>query len=87
VATSISRTSDGHVNVFFANFTGLVAGSNPIQTPVSGVEVNVKSKSVVKGFFLPFMGDAQAVSGTRHGDSITFALPAITRGAVFWYEP
>jgi hypothetical protein len=87
VATSIARTSDGHINAFFANFSGLIGGSNPIQTPQSGVEVSVKSKSAVKGFFLPFMGDAQAVNGTRHGDSITFALPAITRGAVFWYEP
>jgi hypothetical protein len=23
----------------------------------------------------------------RKGDTVTFALPAITKGAVFWYEP
>jgi hypothetical protein len=86
VATSIARTSDGHINCFFANFTGLRGGVNPVQTPQDGVEVSVKTKSDGKGFFLPFLGEAQAVNGVRHGDAITFTLPAITKGAVFWYE-
>jgi hypothetical protein len=87
VATSIARTSDGRTNCFFANFAGLVAGSNPIQTPQSGIEVSLKTKSEGKAFFLPFMGDVQSVQGTRHGDTVTFRLPDITRGAVFWLEP
>jgi hypothetical protein len=87
LATSISRTSDGHIHCFFANFAGLRGGSNPIQTPQAGVEVSVTSKSDGKGFFLPFLGDVQPVKGVRHGDAITFALPPITRGAVFWVEP
>jgi hypothetical protein len=86
VATSIARTSDGHINCFFANFTGLRGGVNPVQTPQAGVEVSVKAKSDGKGFFLPFLGEVQAVKGVRHGDSVTFTLPAITKGAVFWYE-
>ncbi|MGA2103580.1 MAG: hypothetical protein ABSG34_20875, partial [Candidatus Sulfotelmatobacter sp.] len=87
VATSIARTSDGHINCYFANFAGLVGGSNPIQTPQEGVQVTLKSKSEGKAFFLPFMGEPQPVKGERHGDSITFTLPTITRGAVFSYEP
>jgi len=87
IATSISRTSDGHMNCFFANFAGLVGGKNPIQTPQGGVTVSVTSQSEGKGFFLPFMGSVQAVKGVREGDSVRFALPTITRGAVFWYEP
>ncbi len=87
VATSVARTSDGHINCFFANFAGLRGGSNPIQTPQNSVEVTVQSKSGGKGFFLPFLGETQAVEGTRRGDALTFALPPITRGAVFWYEP
>jgi hypothetical protein len=87
VATSIARTADGHINFFFANFAGLRAKSNPVQTPQSGVEVRVTSKAEGKGFFLPFLGEAQAVKGVRKGDTVTFALPAITKGAVFWYEP
>jgi hypothetical protein len=87
IATSIARSSDGHINCFFANFAGLVAKSNPIQTPQTGVEVSLQAKSEGKGYFLPFMGESQTVTGKRHGDTLTFALPPITRGAVFWYEP
>ena len=87
VATSIAQTSDHHINCFFANFAGLRGGSNPVQTPQTGVEVSVISKSESKGFFLPFLGEVEPVKGVRHGDVITFTLPAITKGAVFWYEP
>jgi hypothetical protein len=86
VATSIARTSDGHINVFFANFAGLRGGSNPIQTPQTGIEVNVKSAAEGRGFVLPFLGEAQEIKGLRHGDVVTFSLPTITKGAVFWYE-
>jgi hypothetical protein len=86
VATSVSQTPDGHVNVFFANFDGLKGGVNPLQTPQRGVQVTVVSKSDLKGSFLPFLGDVQAVQGARRGDSVTFTLPTITKGAVFWYE-
>jgi len=87
IATSISRTPDGHVNCFFANFAGLKGGANPIQTPQTGVKITVTAKSDVKGFFLPFMGDVQALQGTRTGNKLTFTLPPISKGAVFWYEP
>ncbi len=87
VATSIAHTTDGHINVYFANFAGLVGGSNPIQTPQNGVQVDIAAKSDLKGHFLPFMGNEETVQGTRNGDSISFKLPAITRGAVFWMEP
>lgn len=86
VATSISRTSDGHLNCFFANFAGLRGGVNPVQTPQSGVQVTIATKSEGKGFFLPFLGEVQPVSGVRNGDSVSFTLPVITKGAVFWYE-
>lgn len=87
IATSVARTPDGHVNVFFANFAGLVGGSNPVQTPQSGITVMVKSSGDLKGSFLPFLGQVQALKGVRSGDSVSFTLPTITRGAVFWYEP
>jgi hypothetical protein len=86
VATSISRTTDGHVNVFFANFDGLKGGVNPVQTPQTEVRVRVTSKSDVKGSFLPFLGEVHTVQGVRKGDSVVFTLPTITKGAVFWYE-
>ena len=86
VATSIARTTDGHVNVFFANFDGLKGGVNPVQTPQTGIKVTVMSKSDLKGSFLPFLGEVQPVQSVRNGDSVTFTLPTITKGAVFWYE-
>ena len=52
---------------------------------VTGVEVSLKSKSE-KGLFLPFLGEVQTVQGARHGDTVTFSLPPITKGAVFWVE-
>ncbi|MBZ5683493.1 MAG: hypothetical protein LAP86_00535 [Acidobacteriia bacterium] len=87
IATSIARTSDGHISVFLANFAGLRGGSNPVQTPQDGVEVTVQAKAEGKGFFLPFLGQVQAVKGERSGESIRFTLPTISRGAVFWFEP
>jgi hypothetical protein len=86
VATSISRNPEGRVSVYFANFAGLRGGANPIQEPQAGVRVTVKTVSDIHGTFLPFMGTPQPVASTRSGDSIAFELPAITRGAVFWYE-
>jgi hypothetical protein len=86
IATSISRNPEGRISVYFANFSGLRGGSNPIQEQQPGVEVRVKSIADVQGTFLPFMGTSQPVAGKREGDFITFQLPTITRGAVFWYS-
>ncbi len=87
IATSITRTTDHHINVFFANFAGLQGGVNPIQTPQSGVEVSMASESEGKGFFLPFLGEVQPLKGVREGKNLMFHLPPIEKGAVFWYEP
>jgi hypothetical protein len=57
-----------------------------VQTPQTGIEVSVSAKGEGKGFFLPFLGEKQTIQGTRHGDSISYTLPPITKGAVFWYE-
>jgi len=87
VATSFARTSDGHINCFFANFAGLVGGINPVQVSQRGVKVTVKSASASNGFFLPFLGVTQPIKGIREGNATTFTLPEIPKGAVFWYEP
>ena len=87
VATSIARTADGHITCFLANFVGLVAKKNPIQTPQDGIEVSIAAKTDGKGFFLPFMGQVQSVKGERQGGKVQFKLPTVSRGGVFWYEP
>ena len=86
VATSIARVN-GKPYVFFANFAGLQGGVNPIQTPQTGVQVTVSGASGGHGFFLPFLGDVQTLNGTAGSTGVSYQLPAIEKGAVFWYEP
>ncbi len=92
MATSISRSinphnTEGRVSCYFANFTGLRGGSNPMQEPQNGVEIRIMASAAGKGFFLPFLGPPQEIAGIQNQDSIIFKLPPITKGAVFWYEP
>jgi hypothetical protein len=87
VATSISRGEDGTIHVFFANFSGLRSGVNPVQKPQSGITVRVESKSDLDGWFLPFMGEGQPVKGIRDHKEIRFSLPTISKGGVFSFEP
>ena len=86
IATSIAQV-DGKTHVFFANFAGLQGGENPIQTPQTGVQVTVSGATHGHGFFLPFLGDVQPLNGIVADGSVTYKLPAIEKGAVFWYEP
>jgi hypothetical protein len=94
VATSIAKV-DGKMHVFFANFAGLQGGANPVQTPQAGVEVTLSDAASHgtpennrgRGFYLPFLGEAQPLTGIVVDGGITFKLPAIGKGGVFWYEP
>ena len=86
VATSVS-TVDGTPHVFFANFTGLIGGSNPVQTPQSGVKVSIDGASKGHGFFLPFLGKVTPLNGVVDSGALTFDLPPIQKGGVFWWEP
>ena len=91
VASPMLATSDARVNgkphVFLANFAGLRGGANPIQTPQTGVQVTMLAATKGRGFFLPFLGNVQPLQGTASAGGITYNLPAIEKGAVFWYEP
>jgi len=86
IATSIAQV-DGKPHVFLANFAGLRGGGNPVQTPQTGVQVILAGTSQRRGFFLPFLGDVHPVEGTVSNGGVTYNLPAIEKGAVFWYEP
>lgn len=85
VATSIAKV-DGTPHIYFANFTGLRGGVNPVQTPQTGVTVKVEDANEIHGFFLPFLGEISPLSGVVHGGDVTFTLPAIQKGAVFWWQ-
>jgi len=86
LATAIARVN-GQPHVFFSNFAGLRGGVNPVQTPQTGVEVAISGATKGRGFFLPFLGDAQPLEGTVTAGGVTYHLPVIEKGAVFWYEP
>ena len=86
LATSVARVN-GKPHVFLANFAGLRGGANPIQTPQTGVQVTMVAATNGRGFFLPFLGNIQPLRGKASAGGITYTLPAIEKGAVFWYEP
>jgi hypothetical protein len=86
LATSISQV-DGTPHVFFMNVAGLQGGVNPVQTPQTDVQVTIARARTGHGFFLPFLGNVQQLNGTAGGSGISFKLPAIEKGGVFWYEP
>jgi hypothetical protein len=86
IATSIAQVN-GKTHVFFANFAGLQGGVNPIQSPQTGIQITVSGAQKGRGFFLPFLGDLQPLTGTAGDGGIVYKLPAIEKGAVFWYEP
>jgi len=84
VATSVAQVK-GLTHVFLANFAGLVAGANPIQTPQTDVKISLPAVPGNAGYFLPFLGNVQRLQGTQKDGRETFVLPAISKGGVFWY--
>jgi len=84
MATHIVRV-DGKTHIYFANFRGLKGGENPIPETEKEARVTVRGK--MRGWFLPFMGEAKEIKGTVRDGMTSFALPPIERGAVVWVEP
>jgi hypothetical protein len=77
-------TVAGVPHFYAANFTGLVPGKVATPTPVSGAKVSIPAGMGNSLGYLPFMGQAQILHGTKHGDTLQFELPSIERGAVVW---
>ena len=71
--------------VFFANFAGLQGGVSPLQTPQKDVRLEVVGTSHIHGYFLPFLGEVSKVNGVAGNGRVTFNLPPIEKGAVFWW--
>jgi len=84
-ATSVSRV-DGVDHVFLANFTGLVGGKNPVQTVETDIKISVPAPNGGSGYFLPFLGEVQKLAGTPQNGRVTFTLPPLGKGGVFWYR-
>jgi hypothetical protein len=85
MATSIAQV-EGTPHVFFANFVGLRGGVNPVQTPQNNVRVEVAGTTKAQGYFLPFLGEVSKVEGVGGNGEVTFTLPVIEKGAVFWWN-
>jgi len=85
VATQIVSVG-GKPHVFFFNTTGLVPKQNARQTPVQNVKLRVEMAGSPQLIFLPFLGEAQTISGKRDGKDLVFTLPAVEKGAVAWME-
>jgi hypothetical protein len=82
VASSIARVN-GDTHVFLANFAGLVGGKNPVQTPQT-VTITLPGARGESAYFLPFLGNTQRLEGVSKQGSVTYTLPPISKGAVFW---
>jgi hypothetical protein len=85
MATSIAQVA-GMPHIFFANFAGLRGGVNPVQTPQKNVRVEIAGISKAQGYFLPFLGEVSKLDGLAGNGKVTFTLPAIEKGAVFWWD-
>jgi len=83
VATSIANV-DGKPHIFFANFSGLRGGENPIPTPQKDITLRLRTQAKVR--FLPFLGEVQELRGTREGEVYVYLLPELQRGGVAWVE-
>ena len=78
---------EGKPHIFLANFAGLRGGVDPVQTVQTGIRITVPSGTEGPGFFLPFMGEVQEVKAVRDGGAVSYTLPPVSKGAVFWYQP
>ena len=83
VATSIANV-DGKPHIFFANFSGLRGGANPLPAPQKDITLRLRTQSKVR--FLPFLGEVQELHGTREGEVFVYHLPELQRGGVAWVE-
>jgi hypothetical protein len=84
VATSIAQVN-GSTHVYLANFAGLVGGKNPVQAPQT-VTITTPAVHGTSAYFLPFLGDMQRIDGVSQQGTVTFTLPPVSKGAVFWLQ-
>jgi hypothetical protein len=75
---------DGTPHVFLANFSGLVPSKVAVPSLQAGIRIRVPATAGDSLAYLPFLGEAQVVQGTKVGEKVHFSLPPIERGAVVW---
>jgi hypothetical protein len=85
VAAQIARVG-GKLHIFFANFEGLVAGRNAVQTPQRGIRVTVPAAFTGRAWLRPFLGEPRELQSQRGNGNRVLVLPDIQKGAVLWFE-
>jgi hypothetical protein len=83
VAANFARV-DGTPHVYLANFGGLVPSKVAVPAPVSGIRVKIPAGVGESLAYLPFLGEAQILRGTKQGEQVEFTLPTMERGAAIW---
>ena len=76
----------GRTYLFLANFAGLEAGKNETPAAQSGIRVTAQAAMGKDLHWLPFLGTETVIQGEAAGDTTTFAMPALQRGGVAWFQ-
>ena len=84
VATSMALEG-GKPHLFFANFAGLRSGANALPTPQEGITVHLQG-AAKQVHYLPFLGEAQLLSGEKDPTGVSYRLPTMGRGGVVWID-
>jgi hypothetical protein len=76
----------GRIHFYFANFEGLVP--HTVATPLaqSNIRITVPAADGDTLHFVPFLGTESLIAGSREGNSRTFQIPKLERGAIAWIE-
>lgn len=85
VAANFGRVN-GEAHAFLANFGGLVPGKNLVPSVEREIRIRIPAKMGDALGYLPFLGEARTLKGTKRGDRVEFTLPELERGAVVWVE-
>jgi hypothetical protein len=81
-----AATIEGTSYIFFANFTGLQAGTIATPIPQSGIRITAPTRVGTRMHVLPFLGKENIVSGQPVAAKMQFQLPLLYRGAVVWFS-
>lgn len=81
-----SATLHRKVHFYFVNFEGLVP--HTVATPLaqSNIRITVPAAAGDTLHFVPFLGAESTIAGSREGNSRTFQIPKLERGAIAWLE-
>jgi hypothetical protein len=81
-----SATLHRKVHFYFANFEGLIPHAVAIPLAQSNIRITAPAAAGDTLHFVPFLGAESLIAGSREGNSRTFQIPKLERGAIAWLE-